>query len=108
MADSCTTAVPCTVIRMKVKPNLDNMTIKVEKNEIDELAIESCVQILIDNGIAVDEADSVLQAIGYALIDTELYPEESRFCATAVPCAVIRTKGNSAITKTLRREGKPP
>ena len=51
------------------------MTIKVEKNEIDELAIESCVQILIDNGIAVDEADSVLQAIGYALIDTELYPE---------------------------------
>ena len=75
MADSCTTAVPCTVIRTKVKPNPDNMTIKVEKNEIDELAIESCVQILIDNGIAVDEADSVLQAIGYALIDTELYPE---------------------------------
>lgn len=51
------------------------MVIKVEKNEIDELAIEQCVQILIDNGVELDEADSVLQAIGYALIDTELYPD---------------------------------
>lgn len=52
------------------------MIINVEKTKIDELAIEQCVQILIDNGIEIDEADSVLQAIGYALIDTELYPED--------------------------------
>ena len=32
-------------------------------------------QVLVDNGIERDEADTVLQAIGYALLDTELYPE---------------------------------
>lgn len=52
------------------------MIINVEKTKIDECAIEDCVRILIDNGINIDEADSVLQAIGYALIDTELYPDD--------------------------------
>ena len=32
--------------------------------------------VLIDNGIDPDEATDVLQAIGYVLLDTELYPEE--------------------------------
>ena len=31
--------------------------------------------ILIDNGVAPDEAGVVLQAIGYALLNRELYPE---------------------------------
>lgn len=52
------------------------MIIDVKKTRIDEVAIEECVQILIDNGIEIDEADTVLQAIGYALIDTELYPDD--------------------------------
>lgn len=39
-------------------------------------AIKKAEQILIDNGIETDEADIVLQAIGYALLDMELYPEE--------------------------------
>jgi len=30
-------------------------------------------QVLIDNGIDKDEAECVLQAIGYTLLDTELY-----------------------------------
>ena len=30
-------------------------------------------QILIDNGIEEDEAQTVLQALGYALLDAELY-----------------------------------
>lgn len=30
---------------------------------------------LIDNGIDADEASEVLRAIGYSLLDTELYPE---------------------------------
>lgn len=34
-------------------------------------AAEKC---LIDNGIEPDEANTVLQAIGYILLDTELYP----------------------------------
>ena len=33
-------------------------------------------QVLIDNGIEEDEASTVLQAIGYSLLATELYPEE--------------------------------
>ena len=33
-------------------------------------------KILVDNGIEKDEASTVLQAIGYALMDTELYPED--------------------------------
>lgn len=32
-------------------------------------------QCLIDNGIDKDEACVVLQALGYILLDTELYPE---------------------------------
>lgn len=37
--------------------------------------IKRAEQVLVDNGIDRDEADTVLQAIGYALLDTELYPE---------------------------------
>lgn len=38
--------------------------------------IKSAEQVLIDNGIDKDEADTVLQAIGYVLLDTELYGDE--------------------------------
>ena len=41
-------------------------------------AIKKAEQILIDNGIETDEAGIVLQAIGYALLDMELYPEEKK------------------------------
>ena len=37
---------------------------------------EKAERVLIDNGIEADEAEVVLQAIGYVLLDTELYPEE--------------------------------
>ena len=37
--------------------------------------IERAEQVLRDNGIEEDEADIVLQAIGYTLLDTELYPD---------------------------------
>jgi len=43
---------------------------------IDCTDIKKAEQVLIDNGIEPDEASTVLQAIGYALLDTELYPEE--------------------------------
>ena len=33
-------------------------------------------QILVDNGIDEDEASTVLQAIGYSLLNTELYPDD--------------------------------
>lgn len=37
--------------------------------------IQKAEQVLIDNGIEADEAQTVLQAIGYVLLDTALYPE---------------------------------
>jgi hypothetical protein len=37
--------------------------------------IAAAEKVLIDNGIEEDEASTVLQAVGYALLDTELYPE---------------------------------
>lgn len=43
---------------------------------ISKEAIKKAEQVLIDNGIEEDEADIVLQAIGYVLLDEELYPEE--------------------------------
>lgn len=44
-------------------------------SEISLDKIKKAEQILIDNGIEEDEADVVLQAIGYALLDKELYSE---------------------------------
>lgn len=40
---------------------------KINKENVDK-----ALKVLIDNGIDKDEAETVLQAIGYALIDTEL------------------------------------
>lgn len=37
--------------------------------------IEAAKRVLVDNGIESDEADTVLQAIGYALLDKELFGE---------------------------------
>lgn len=38
--------------------------------------IRKAEQCLIDNGIEEDEAPVVLQAIGYILLNKELYPEK--------------------------------
>jgi hypothetical protein len=38
--------------------------------------IEDAKQVLADNGIEHDETETVLQAIGYTLLDTELFPEK--------------------------------
>jgi hypothetical protein len=35
-------------------------------------------KILSDNGVEPDEASTVLQAVGYALLDEELYPDVTR------------------------------
>jgi len=48
--------------------------IAVKRTTITPEDIKRAKQVLIDNGIEEDEADIVLQAVGYTLIDTELYP----------------------------------
>ena len=42
---------------------------------ITETHLQKAIQVLIDSGIEDDEADTVLQALGYVLLDTELFPE---------------------------------
>ena len=44
--------------------------------EINNENINRSLKVLIDNGIEEDEAYTVLQALGYTLLDTELFPEE--------------------------------
>lgn len=46
-----------------------------ELDMITKEQLKKAEQILIDNGIEADEAQEVLQAIGYALLDDELYKE---------------------------------
>lgn len=42
-------------------------------------AIKAAEKVLADNGIDPDEVDTVLQAIGYTLLNQELYPESSAY-----------------------------
>ena len=45
-------------------------TTKISKSQIKKA--EKC---LADNGVEKDETETVLQALGYILLDVELYPE---------------------------------
>lgn len=49
--------------------------VTVQRKIVDEEDISRAEKVLLDNGIDPDEVDTVLQAVGYALLDTELYPE---------------------------------
>lgn len=51
-------------------------TICIKDKHITPQDIEEAEQCLIDNGIEPDEAYIVLQAIGYILLNVELYSEE--------------------------------
>lgn len=58
-----------------------HLEVKIMKNiivntEIHENQIKSAEKVLIDNGIDPDEAYIVLQALGYVLLNVELYPED--------------------------------
>lgn len=48
--------------------------IAASNKSISNEAIEKTKQVLIDNGVDDDEADTVLQAIGYTLLNVELQP----------------------------------
>lgn len=41
---------------------------------ITESAIEKAEKVLSDNGVEADEVKTVLQALGYVLLDCEMYP----------------------------------
>lgn len=44
-----------------------------EKRRTPQVNIADAIQCLIDNGIDPDEAETVLQALGYILLDAELF-----------------------------------
>lgn len=46
------------------------------KANITKEDIKKSEQVLIDNGIDKDEAETVLQALGYTLLNIELYPDQ--------------------------------
>lgn len=48
--------------------------LEVNVRTISKKQADATIKILIDNGIDGDEASTVLQAIGYALLDRELEP----------------------------------
>ena len=54
--------------------------------------IKSAEQILIDNGIDADEASAVLQALGFALLDKDLY--ECKYVAKNIQWDKTDGEGN--------------
>lgn len=48
--------------------------LEVNVRTISKKQADATIKILIDNGIDGDEASTVLQVIGYALLDRELEP----------------------------------
>ena len=46
-----------------------------EKICITQENIQKAEQVLMDNGHDLDDAQDILQALGYVLLDVELYPE---------------------------------
>lgn len=59
---------------------------------MDTEKIRKAEQILIDNGIAADEASTVLQAIGFALLDEDLY--ECKYVAKSIQWDKTDGEGN--------------
>ena len=45
---------------------------------IDKKRLQKAEKCLADNGIETDETSIVLQAIGYILLDVELYPDDKK------------------------------
>ena len=54
---------------------MSNIVVEKKNLRITSKEIKAAENCLIDNGIEADEAQIVLQALGYILIDEELYPE---------------------------------
>jgi len=52
------------------------MEIEVQNTTITQDNIDAAEKVLRDNGVDPNEVYTVLQAIGYTLLDIELYPEE--------------------------------
>lgn len=68
------------------------LSIDLKERLMDTEKIRKAEQILIDNGIAADEASTVLQAIGFALLDEDLY--EHKYVAKNIQWDKTDGEGN--------------
>lgn len=62
------------------------MTIKIQNKSIATRNIEDCVNLLDGK---VTDPEIVLQAIGYALLDTELFPDEKLYEEECSPISMV-------------------
>lgn len=67
--------------------------IMLKVNGVSYQDIERAQQVLVDNGIDENEADCVLQALGYVLLDTELYPNDEEDDEEEQPLQQLLTIG---------------
>jgi len=81
------------------------MEIKIDK-EIGREDIAAAEQVLKDNGIEADEAATVLRALGYVLLDTELYPKETEGEKRYVAVVVMGSEAVEGLISYLER-GEP-
>ena len=69
---------------------------------ISKEKIKLAEKCLVDNGIEEDEAEIVLQALGYILLDMELYPDEDKKSTEYVVEKYLIEKINSIIERLDR------
>lgn len=58
-----------------VKTVLRSVVFEGDQICITQENIKKAEQVLMDNGHDLDDAQDILQALGYVLLDVELYPE---------------------------------
>ena len=63
------------IIRASIDANKNSYVVELSDTEIYSDNIRNAEGVLIDNGIDPEDVKDVLQAIGYVLLDSELYPE---------------------------------
>lgn len=77
---------------------------KVSDTNISPDCIKKSEQVLVDNGISPDEAQTVLQAIGYTLLDKELYPNKEEKIITYAKSNWVRLFCDTTDGKKLAKE----
>lgn len=82
---------------------MKNYSINLKNQIIDTNHIRLAEKILIDTGIASEEASVVLQAIGYTLLDVELYPEEELLAELSTSMPDMTAKKEMTLKKRKRK-----
>ena len=63
------------VLKEHCEQSAETKNIRLQKTTLNDADLKKSLQVLQDNGLDEDDARAVLQAIGYTLLNTELFPE---------------------------------